>query len=112
MRIRVRRGFVAVTVVSLAVAGCSGDDEDGGAAEIEQPAAEQVTLEEYHQIKKGWSGDEVRDLVGDPKSTERTNVEGLGQADCWYYGGVPPEPTTQICFEGDQVAFKTQYVDE
>lgn len=108
---RLRRGLVALAVVGLVGAGCGGDDEDGGAGESEQPA-EQVTLGEYHQIKKGWSEDEVRGLVGDPKRTETTNVQGLGRSDCWYYGGVPPEPTSQICFENGQVAFKTQYVNK
>jgi hypothetical protein len=109
MVVRLRRGLVALTLVSLVVVGCGGDGEDAGAGESEQ-SAEQVTLEEYHQIKKGWSEDEVRDLVGDPKRTETTNVQGLGRTDCWYYGGDLPEPTTQICFENGQVAFKTQYV--
>jgi hypothetical protein len=110
MVVRLRRGLVTLAVVGLAATGCGGDDEDdGGAGDTERPA-EQVTLEEYHQIKKGWSEDEVRDLIGDPKRTDTTNVKNLGRSDCWYYGGVPPEPTTQICFENDQVAFKTQYV--
>ncbi len=100
---------MALAVIGLVATGCGGDDEDRGAGKSER-SAEQVTLEEYHQIRKGWSEDEVRDRVGDPKRKKTTNVQGLGRSDCWYYGGVLPEPTTQICFENGQVAFKTQYV--
>jgi hypothetical protein len=106
---RLRRGLLALAVVGLVGTGCGGDDEDGGAGESKQ-SAERVTLKEYHLIKKGWSEDDVRGLVGDPKRTKTTNVRSLGRSDCWYYGGVLPEPTTQICFESGQVAFKTQYV--
>jgi hypothetical protein len=110
MVVRLRRGLVALTLVTLVGAGCGGDDDDGGVGNGDQ-SAERVTLEEYHQIRKGWSEREVRDLLGDPKRTEMTNVQGLGRSDCWYYGGDVPEPTTQICFENGQVAFKTQYVN-
>ncbi len=109
--VRLRRGLVALTVISFVAVGCGGNDEDGGLRESKR-SAEQVTLEQYHQIKKGWSEDEVRDLIGDPERMETTNVKSLGLSDCWYYGGVQPEPTTQVCFENGHVAFKTQYVDK
>lgn len=106
---RLRRGLVAFTVISFVAVGCGRDDENGATRE-NAPPVEQVTLEEYHQIKKGWSLDEVRELVGDPNRTE-TN-KGPRSSDCWYYGGVPPEPTTQICFENGQVALKRQYANK
>ena len=97
--VRLRWGLVALTVVTLVAVGCGGD---GGAGQSEQ-SVERVTLEEYHQVKKGWSEDEVRDLLGDPVRTE---------SDCWFYGGVLPEPTTEICFENGEVALKKQYADK
>lgn len=106
------RGLAAVLVGIALLAGCGGDDDDDGGTGDAPQSADQVTLEQYHQIKKGWSDDEVRDLVGDPKRTDTAKVKGLGSAECWYYGGVAPEPTTQICFESGQVGFKTQYVEK
>ncbi len=68
-----------------------------------RPPSSSRTLEQYHRIKKGWSEDRVRDLLGDPVREED---------DRWFYGGVMPEPTTEICCEDGEVTLKKQYVDK
>jgi outer membrane protein assembly factor BamE (lipoprotein component of BamABCDE complex) len=81
----------------------------GNAANESEESSEQVTPAKYAQVQNGDSQANVRSLLGDPENTDTTNVKGLGQSDCWYYG-VLAKQTTQICFNNaDKVNFKAQY---
>jgi hypothetical protein len=94
--------LLIVVVIIVAIAGI------GKAANDSQKSSDQVTAAKYTQVQNGQSQHAVKSILGSPENTDSTNVQGLGQSDCWYYGTLASQ-TTQICFQNGSVDYKAQY---
>jgi outer membrane protein assembly factor BamE (lipoprotein component of BamABCDE complex) len=69
--------IVIIAIVAIASAGKAvNKSEQNGKA----------TAAKIGQVHNGMTEAAVRSILGTPESTQRSNVQGLGYEDEWYYG--------------------------
>lgn len=73
-----------------------------------QNSSNQVGQANFDSISQGMSQEEVRGILGDPESTDVTNVQDLTM-ECWYYGILAlGSGTYQFCFENGALSEKSR----
>ena len=85
----------AAGLVLLVTAGCNMEPSE-------------KAKENIGQVQMGMTGSEVKELLGEPESTQHMENEFMGSTsteDCWYYGVV----SYQLCFTNGRLTAKNLY---
>jgi hypothetical protein len=94
--------FILVVMV-IAIIGI------GSAVNKSEESSKQVSPASYSQVHNGMTTSELQQLLGRPERTDMSEVSGLGNLSCWYYGILAASGSYQFCFENGQLAYKSQY---
>lgn len=88
-------GMVVLPATSVGLVGCS---KSNTSPEAPKPVAKEFTPEEFEKIKTGMDDSEVKEILGDPRSTSQDDMGNM-----YKYWNVRGEKHYAIKFNGGKV---------
>ncbi len=89
------RHKILTVILTLLVIGIISSKNGGKTPNTNPPSSDssnsvveeskKVTKANCDQIKVGMTGEQVKSILGEPKSTSESEIEGIGKSEYWHY---------------------------